>query len=413
MKQVFLVFFTMILFFSCQREINVSLTKEPGSVTGQVRPESVLAKVGLYQGDLIAETETQSGIFRFDRVSPGTYRLIARAEGFSQTEISGIRVEDGETHDVGTLELAQLPWPLLTVQPYDRQKNVPVYKGYKTLQKRIIILSFSQLMDEESLRKGFFIHPQVADLEITPHVWMAANRYEYYFGGEFDFNTEYTFGLDTTVQTVSGEKLEFPFSATFTTERFGLADANFHYDPETNGGSVSLSFNGLLTATAASHISLPAGIPFYTQQKYTSRIYVLPSVSWPSDSSITVTIDKDLAEIGGQTLGKDTTFTFRTAPLQVVGTLPHQGEQFVDQDESVTIRFNNVLDQSSLESNISISPAVPFTSTLSVSQGKSALLVTPDTLYANTEYTVKIGSGIKDFFGVGLSQEFNLTFKTK
>ncbi|MGC9363288.1 MAG: hypothetical protein ACP5FZ_01825 [Fidelibacterota bacterium] len=66
-----LILIAVLFLVSCQPEINVIISKEPGMISGVVVPADVEATVELYQGTLVAETVTDAGgVFVFTDVDP-------------------------------------------------------------------------------------------------------------------------------------------------------------------------------------------------------------------------------------------------------------------------------------------------------------------------------------------------------
>ena len=119
MKRIFLLAMIFLVLINCEDEINVYIVKEPGTITGQVLPLTENATVELYQGTMIDQiTVDNNGYFIFKDVSPGTYRIIARATHYGSREISGIHVTDGEGYEVGVVTLSLLPYPLDYIYPY-------------------------------------------------------------------------------------------------------------------------------------------------------------------------------------------------------------------------------------------------------------------------------------------------------
>jgi hypothetical protein len=97
------LFLILILLFSisCKDEINVITSKQPGKIVGTVLPKESIATITLYQGEIIATVKTVNGIFQFEDVQPGIYRITIKTENLGKQYIQNIKVEDGEGNDIG------------------------------------------------------------------------------------------------------------------------------------------------------------------------------------------------------------------------------------------------------------------------------------------------------------------------
>ena len=406
-KTIFLLA-SLLMLYSCEKNITVTLEKEPGSIVGIVLPANVQATVELYYGQLIETTTTdENGYFMFQDVSPGTYTLRVRADNYGTQEREGIHVLEGEGYDVGTIELSPLPYPVSYISPFNGQKNVSMHLGYGT-----IVVYFNKEMDSESLKNALQIEPAVNDLEIEirsrGYTALTAN-------GTFKFNTTYIVSVDTTAKTNTGERLEFPLTSTFTTENFRITSVSFNYDAYYTS-SVNFSFNGIIDEDEFLNkltISPPVFIYTSTYQSYDyNRISLSPIVSWIPDT-IHFFIDGTLQEIGGAYLENDTSFTITMPDLQVIETSPYDNQHFVSINSSISIRMNYVIDEGTIPSSMSITPSVGFGIGTAVHSNKSYITLYPDSLIGNTEYKVDISTALKDYYGGNLKEPYSFSFVTE
>ncbi len=409
MKNLLIMSLLFTLFYSCQEEINVTLSKEPGKITGSILPMNVITTVKLYQGNLINQVNTKNGVFEFKNVEPGVYRILAKADNYGRKELTNIKVSDGEGCDVGIIELSIYPYPLSEVYPYDGQKDVePYYDDYR------ILLNFSKHMLASSVEKAFKIEPEGDHLSFNVNSSFTGSRHYYYFYTKLDYGTTYTFTIDTTAETYYGEKLEFPYSSTFTTENFKVVDFYSSYRDDYSNWPVRIGFNGYLSDDFADHISVDPSISYYIDTRgYDKRIYIYPNLSWIPDTTITIHINENLQEVGGTKLQQDTSFTFTVAPLKVVNTVPYSNQHFVSTETSINIRMNNILDESSIQSAVSISPEVYYSISTYTHRGYTQFTLNPDTLQSDTEYTVSLNSSLKDYYGGSFKQGYSFSFNTE
>jgi len=412
MKHSVLVTMIVLLLFSCKQELTVTLEKQPGAITGIVLPKEVTATVGLYQGKQIAQTTTEDGYFIFDGVAPGVYRIVASADGFGSYELTGVDVDDGEVYDLGNISLATLPFPLIGVSPYQNQQNVEFYRGSHGMDGRIILI-FSMPIDMNSLRSGFKFEPPLQNLTFDAYSSLTRSTHYYYIGGDFQYGTAYTFSLDTTITTTTGEHLEYPYTSSFTVENFMLKDFTVYYDYYNSGWPVRFHFNGYLNGDVHDYVVTSPEHPINFNQVGGSYLRIAPSLSWMPDTTIAVTIKAGLREIGGTWLLNDTTITFRTEPLRVVRTNPLPGQRFLPQSTKIYLYFNNLIDENSLVDHISFTPPTKFEISAEFHQGYSKVALIPDTLLANTEYSVQVTEGLKDYYGGRLKKAFQFAFSTK
>jgi hypothetical protein len=128
---------------------------------------------------------------------------------------------------------------------------------------------------------------------------------------------------------------------------------------------------------------------------------------------MTIIINGNLQEVGGATLIQDTSFTFKVPPLKVVNTVPYRDQHFVSTETSINVRMNNILDESSIKSAVSIIPQTGYSISTLTRPGYTQFTLDPDSLKSNTEYTVLISNTLKDYYGGNFNQDYTLSFKTE
>lgn len=305
MKQFLGLILVVLVIWSCQQEVNVYVTIEPGSIAGKVLPLGIDAFVELYQGELFEIVLTDdNGYFIFVDVAPGTYILRAKADNFGTAERT-VHITDGEGNDVGTIELSQYPYPLVGVEPFNGATEVSNY-----LNGARIRLIFSKVINIPSLEEAFQIEPDVEDLTFSYYIRGSSSVV---IEGNFQYGTEYSFTLDSTVTTQWGEALEFPYYSTFTTEDFKVTGYYPSYSYSIDSYYyVRFAFNSLLSNVIfLDYLTIEPETDAFITYPYGhgDEIMVTPSPSWRPDTTYLFTIDKDLPEIGGVTLKSDTSFS--------------------------------------------------------------------------------------------------------
>ena len=281
MKNIlFVIFFSLIL--SCEDEITVFVDREPGSISGQILPKGVGAIVKLYQGPLFQEVGTDfDGYFQFSNLSAGTYTLRANAPNYGTREFGRIQVEDGEGYDIGQLRLYEYPAPLVYSSPLNGETGVPLH-----YLDRLVHLYFDEILNLESLRTAFTITPPVSNMILNHET----SRYpfplyhSYYVGGDFKLGTLYEFTIDSTCETITGEKLEFSYSSTFETEHFKLERIiipTYLY----GNYQLILRFNNTInSSTLYNHLSIEPDIDIIIEGQIETAV-IYPTLSWMPDTT--------------------------------------------------------------------------------------------------------------------------------
>lgn len=398
---IFLAVFT-VLFLSCHQDISVNFIKEPGLLTGKVVPLDIDAVVELYQGGLVKQTTVDAhGYFMFDHLTPGYYILRVQAENYGKYEKS-VHVYDGEGRDIGTIELSRLPYPLRTVTPYDGAIDVSI--------RTQIRLDFSMKMDIASLMNAFDINPEVENLNFS-----SSYETRFIIKGDFKLKTQYTLTINSTAQTQSGENMEFPYSSTFETEPFKITNFSYNTSPQSGFFPVYFYFNSEINVNDfLDYLTIEPHMEIYYNSSYNDRIYIYPTYCWMPDTTIIFRISREFKELGGAPLEGDNSFAVITPPLLVYSTIPNMNQHYVSLNTEIYIKMNNLIDESSISSAVSITPAVDYDVTTYVYTGSSTIRLYPhDSLISNTMYTITIDTTLKDFYGRKLKQPYFLHFKTK
>jgi hypothetical protein len=136
-----------------------------------------------------------------------------------------------------------------------------------------------------------------------------------------------------------------------------------------------------------------------------------------SDTTITVTIDKNALDKDGIALGETFSFWFRTAAFQVTSTYPSNAQLYVAPSQTIQVYFNSYVDKSTFQQAFSMTPAV--SGSFMYGNGNSYdtpnwITFTPYSgLLPNTKYTVTIAPTVKDMFGVPMESSYSFSFVTR
>jgi hypothetical protein len=400
---------------ACQDSITVFIEKEPGAVAGVVHPAEAEATVGLYQEVLIAETTVDpQGGFRLSDIAPGVYTLKVTADGYGMLIRNNITVKDDETNYVGDLVLTGLPWPMRSAEPAwgDTLKSAAVK----------ITIRFRTDIVNATVEDAFTINPEVDNL--TMNISWGGGGDMLQINGDFSLGTTYTYTIDTTLDTYIEQSLEFPFTSSFTTMPFKIVSTSL---PSRNDYPFSIEFNSpIFQDQLLPHLTIipdtEVELGWYVRLRRSNvtseladfeqtRFGIVPKLVWIPGTTM-ITIDGDLAEVSGATLGANVSFSFVMDSLSITQTQPYDGQHFVDLDETIRITFNTLVNESTIESAISLSP--PHAMDLSTySSHITSVSIFPDTLFSSTTYTVSIDTTIRDIWGGGMNEPYSFTFGTE
>jgi len=408
------ILIAVLFLISCQPEINVIINKEPGRITGIVVPVNETATVELYQGNLIDQTTTDAnGFFEFEKVSPGTYRLVVKADQYGSVEVSNIRVSDSEGYDVGIVELSLFPNPLIDVSPYNGARDVGASNAY-------IRLFFTEYMMPETVKEAFSITPSLDNISLSsPSYSSGSSRYLYSIHGDFKPGIEYTYTIDTTAATAYGKNLEFSYSSSFTIEEFKIT--SIAWNGESNS-ELRIAFNSQISADNFDKITInPPTATYLNSDNSSSRgtnssmyLRISPAISWMTDTTYTVLISDDIAESGGTTLGRDSIFTFVTDPIAITSTSPRNDQYFISVLPDIMVRFNNIVDESTIADALTVFPEAVYEIWTYYSDGYNYfyLNVISD-LQNKTQYVVELSTDLKDYYGRHLKAPYSFRFVTQ
>ncbi len=401
MKKSLVVFLTILTLISCKDEITIVTSKQPGKIVGTVLPKESVATVQLIQGEVISTKATENGLFQFDDISPGIYRLSIKAENYGRQEIKDIKVEDGEGNDIGIIELSKFPYPLVSTTPFDKASNISAQSGSLRFE-------FSESIDPSSFEQALTIEPET----IINRLSFSNNRYVYVYA-TLNFSTEYKVTLDTNLVTEFGKHLEFPVELNFTTNDFEIERIRYPFISGNDNSPLVIYFNSALSQDVENIISVDPEIPVETTLYGDSGIKIAPPLGWKADTTFNITVNQSLKEINGATLTRDTVLTFSTPKLKILDTSPINNQYYIDTTAIIQVETNYYLNEGTIKDAVSISPDVDFQIYTYTNYGNSIFRLYPSHLSPNTKYTLTINKSLTDVYGVPLNEDYIFSFTTK
>lgn len=279
---------------------------------------------------LIATTDA-AGRYEIPNVPPGSYTMIAQADGFETAQQGPIELEAGQTLEAeGLLLEPELDRPVvLETTPANGARNVLIRREIP------ITIRFSKKMQPESLRQAVRIDPPVAF-----RVFVGREQPDLDFdlvrvvlAGAIDqpvarFRTRYTLTISDQASDFEGLTLEEPFSMSFTTGNPAVV-TTIPANNERSAGvlspasPVAIYFNAAMDYTTLNieAISLrPAlqQLPNLSIQDDPvtgwTRLYI--SAIWQPDTEYRITVNRRPRTVGQDALENTPyTFRFRTSRL--------------------------------------------------------------------------------------------------
>ena len=395
---VFLPIFLLVM--SCQQDYVMEIKKENGAITGQVLPINSGATVELHQGPLLKSTTVdKDGYFYFDDLKIGYYSIVAYSNGFgSKTKIS-IKVEEGAVNDIGRLTLSLSNSLISSIEPADKSTNINTTSTIR--------IYFTDSMDEGSVRSAFSIQPEI------PYDMTYSTSNYFYIKATMDFKTTYTISIDTTAKTLSGEKLQFKFISSFTTDHFRLTNMSNLNSSLMAAAQISFYYSGALKYSQPMDFISVTPETDLTFKISSSTLYFYPKSCWISDTEYHITVGKGIESTNGVVIESDTSFVFKTEKLSVIDAVPYDGQNFIPCTTNINFVFNYSIDESTILDALEISPEFNYHITTRRSSGRQYITIQPDSLDAETEYHISFSEELTDIYGKHLSKPFSLSFVTE
>jgi hypothetical protein len=394
------------------------------------------------------EINPADGSFEFRDLRIGNYNVTIQAENYRIFHQTNLMLTGGSITYLGEVALSTVPDLVESFYPEDRGEIV-----YDWRYGRITVsIMFTQPMDRESVENAFSVDPPVEGIfswgsytqapmygmfaaadgfnrSATITTYSKVSSMSYAFAKKDSYSdTTYIVTISTVAKDTSGNHMRFPLQFKFSTVQSYTSQNGILTDPvhgDIDVSPLNYSYNGIMvtfprrmdknSVELLTTVTPPMNTVFLWPEENILRIYT--GGPFLSDTTITVSIDKTAKDKDGIEIGHTFTFSFRTAPLNVSGTFPSNGQLFVSPSEPIQISFNNYVTLSTAQASFSISPAVSG----SISYGgtypyeqMNQIKFTPNVpLQPNIKYTVTINTGISDMHGGRMKYPYSFSFVSR
>jgi len=297
-----------------------------------------------------------------------------------------------------------------------------------------IRISFSRFMDKSSVEKSFHIAPSLKGnltwdgntLVFTPEK------------KEFDANKNYEVWIDEQAQDIFRKKLKSSFYQQFATAGPPKVVMQLPQGVVENMETpITVVFDRAMipvtTLQASPNLPIPLTVEPEARGNYkwlgTNTVQFIPEKLLPA-TAYTVKVKKGLTDLYGSALPNDVMWQFDTPHPSVLYTYPPAEYSKAGAKTEVVIRFNQGIDQRSLEQNIEwektnegdafldpklgTGPAEKVAFTLRNEEDGMKTILTPQMPLTNlTSYHVVVKKGLKSAQGTfALDEDYHLTFST-
>ncbi len=373
------------------------------------------------------ETTITADVFTLTPSVPGTLSYDATAQALTfepdvslaQTTtytatISGA-VTDVLTNPMGTATswsfTTGVPLQVVSTIPYDGQIDVSVTTNVGAAFNRAIVtdtLAFT-LTDPDNYEIG-------GDFEytLTSFTFIPDND-------SLEYETAYTATVAAGLQDTTGHTMAEDYSWSFTTEPGRPPQVVFTYPPAGErevdvNASVGASFDkDINTSTLSFTLTGPDG-PVSGDIGYDSpaSFAFAPASPLEYETTYSATIAAGLEDMAGNATTDDYSWDFTTepsGPLQVVSTIPYDGQT----DVSVTTNVSATFDQPIIADTLAFTltgPDGPVSGSISYDSPTSFTFVSGDVLEYETTYTATIAGSVTDLAGNPMGNDFVWNFTT-
>ncbi len=391
---------------TCTEEQPYSTQDSLGKIVGIVKPTGIITQVSLIQGKTLKTTPSDStGYFKIDSVDAGIYNLEFEADGFGRHMVNEVIVYARRTTTIPDVFLKPFPDQVAALNPADGTTAYPVNSP--------IQIEFSVPMMHSSVENNFRTEPPVAGY-FTWHDNAERSLVKFYPIDQYATNTTYLITLSTRAKTVYADTLSFSLSASFDTEGLKIIST----DPRDQESfilphaGIYIQFNSKIERhNAEPNFSIDPEIDVAFKWFDSKRIILEPYLPLASNTIFAVTIDENIQDVFGSQLASDYAFSFVTEPLTISNNYPTHGATFISRSTPISITFNTLVDQESVESAFQLSPAVEGWNFQWYDLSRFQYSGTTK-LMENTSYTVTIDTTCTDAWGNNLPRTFNFTFTT-
>ena len=233
------------------------------------------------------------------------------------------------------------------------------------------------------------------------------------------------------VKDVAGNAMPGPFVLTFSVGDL-TAPTVTAVVPATGGAGIALNTTVKVTFSEAMDATSITTTTFNLKNTLTSAVIpasvvydaattsstLTPTSALAGNTNYTVTVTTGAKDAAGNPMSSPFISTFTTVdavPPTVLGVVPTSGANNVATNAVVQVTFSEAIDQTTLSNitlkNTGTSAIVP--TTVSYDVGTNRATLTPTGPLSNaTNYTVTVGTGVKDLAGNSLAAQFVSTFTT-
>ncbi|MBI3379348.1 Ig-like domain-containing protein [Candidatus Gottesmanbacteria bacterium] len=251
--------------------------------------------------------------------------------------------------------------------------------------------------------------------------WLGTTAYQFRPAERYNQATTYKVTIPAGLRSADGGLLQDEYSWEFSSERPKIIDVTPKHDYSYASpiASVSATFNQDIDPS-----SLVDKFILYdkNKNKVPGRTLVsgqvigfYPTQPLTREDSYEAVAKRGIRSIEGPNgLEDDYSWSFTTAAKPaVVSTIPANGDQIVIEQYHIDVYFKTPMDEESFKDNVFISPQPDGKPSVSFSSynGKNSLSI-GTYLGRSTDYTITIGSGVKDQYGVPLGNPYKFKFQT-
>lgn len=456
MKQITCCVFILLFFlFGCKE--NVVQDQDSKESTGDLFHADLIGKITQINSNAMVivsqvqpidstEISTVDGSFSFSNLRAGNYDITVRADNYRIYKQANIQLDGGTVHYLGELTLSTVPDQINDIYPEPDGEVVSDWRYGRIT----VSIQFNVPMDRESVENAFSTDPPAEgifswgnytqapmygfysnavgyDERATITTFSKVSSFSYALAQKDSYpDTTYTVTISTAAMDTAGHHLRFPLHFKFSTVQSYTSQNGILTTPVNGDINVQpLSNNGILvtfprrmdqtSVEAGTHVTPPMSTTFLWPAENQLRIYTGGPLM--SDTTITVTIDSTTQDKDGVLLGHDFTFSFKTIPFSVSSSYPNNGEIFVTPSNPIYIYFTNYVSLSSVQSAITVSPALSG----SISYGGTnpyevlqEIVFTPSSsMNSNTKYTITVSGDVEDLFGVNMGTPYSFSFVTR
>ena len=251
--------------------------------------------------------------------------------------------------------------------------------------------------------------------------WLGTTAYQFMPSVPFKKATTYTVSVENNLKSMDGGVLDQDYSWQFSSARPRVIDVspdqNYRYASPV--ASVSATFNQVIDRNSVTgHFKV-----FDEQNKEaTGRLAVsgktigfYPSPGLVREKTYRAVITAGLLSTDGPNgLESDYSWSFSVADKpKITETTPANGQTEVKNENVIKITFKTPMDEDSFADNISISPTPETKPGLYFSSYQNVHTLNIGTyLLRSQKYTVTIGAGVRDQYGVNLGTPYTFSFTT-